>query len=317
MSWVRDYAADNGSYDGQPSGGGSLTIDYIVTGGYSAAQILRNPTAILGGITGGEPLPGYGSEHPEFAGFYLDRYDPQSLGVVTRLRATYSRNGSGRIPARPAPPEIGDFKFQTDYEEIITRIPYQIRTLEFVANPPGFAGPPDPVAPDGYSSLLAWRVQSPDGEKYILREGQTVSRYSTKAVISEENYLAASEAIRRNNNKINNINGRLYQFVAGSVVPRSGLDGYETTLTWWADDGYDLADEFYSGSPPNVMYPPRTIGVLPFVGAAVTRPPFHAIDLIPPEDADPTVPSTFIVRPIGQLRSNGHLELVGYVEGWN
>ncbi len=38
--------------------------------------------------------------------------------------------------------------------------------------------------------------------------------------------------------------------------------------------------------------------------AAITRPPFHAIDLIPPEDADPTVPSTFIVRPIGQLRAN-------------
>lgn len=315
MTWVRNELGRSGDKDAARS---NESISFLVSGGYSPAQVLANPAAILGGDSGAEPLPAIGSVHPEIPGLKLDRYSVTGNGATLEAVAYYTTDGSGRIPPPQLPLEFGKARFRSRNATLSFDLPYQrARTVLFELPPGGTGGPNDP---EGWRSVQIWAGEADNAPWSVRTIHMEYRIHTTRAVIKSEDYAAANEALDANQNKCHLINGRLYQFSGGDLDPQDGSEFHEIDLTWWSDPGWDLALGGTT-SPGGYNFPNPQVGLLDGTTTVPrTRPPFHIIQplIVDTTDnpRDPADPIDFEVIPIAEVRVNGHLELLGYVEGW-
>jgi len=317
MSWVRNELARSGDADAVRS---NESVGFLISGGYSPAQVLASPQSILGGDSGAEPLPAVGSSHPEIPGLKLDRYSVTGNGATLEAVAYYTSDGSGRIPPPALPLRPTEARWSARTESLSFDLPFQKAVTVLFELPPGYVGPPGPNDPPGWRAVQIW-IGKDEREPWFERTIQIeYTRHTTRAVIASADYAAASAAITANQNKCHLINGRLYQFTGGALEPQDGNEYHEVDLSWWSDPGWDLALGGTS-SPGGYNFPAPQVGLLDGTTSVQrTRPPFHVIQPVVVDTAanprDPSDPIDFEVIPIAEVRVNGHLELMGYVEGW-
>lgn len=288
MTWVRTTLGISGSKDAPSDGGassGSLSMRYIVKG-FEPAQILSNPTAVLGGDTGTEPLPALGSAHPQIPGFKLDRYDCNGTGVICEVTAIYSPNGSGRLPQNPTgtlPPN----RFKYSRETLKWPLPFATRE-------------PQEMDVDGTTSIImAWIIKSEEIEQDVQVRGYTIR-------VTANEIDAAFEAATVQNKKLHRLGGKLWRFscsMEAVLVP--DLDLYEIEYKWTHDPGWLLPNSvnFTNTSFPTI----QTIG-----GQDYTRPPFHIFEKIGRQaDLTANPNGLFVTALYAEIDENGWQSLYG------
>lgn len=267
---------------------GSTTRVFLVTG-YPRDQIIQNPTSIVGGTTGDEPLPGYNSGHPSQPSMILRRYNVAPEGIHHVAVAYYDNTMQFRLPARIdklAPgykSPSGSIASDLDIE-----IPIAVRTTYDVSNG------------EQTATIKVWAER----KVLIQHTHETVSHRVNLSEFTE----AHREAIHAQS-------GHLHKL--GQTIPRwfrfLGASYFEAEPGLWAVD-YSWAHDPGTLSLPTQSEPGLVI-IPPnwnyFDGNDWVRPPFHEIKYVQHEDG-PAYPPRFALV-LKYVRDDfGHETLPGY-----
>jgi hypothetical protein len=290
VGWERDFT-DGATADGL--GEGQTSLRYVVTGGYTAAQIIADPTSIRNDDQ--ESLPAYGSVHPEDSRMRLDRYQVSTEGRVATVVGLYSIGGSGRLPA-PTPPQVaGDARFDNDSERFSFLLPFSKFTVEKIPDPDN----PAPATVD----VEVWRP----GVREVEQEGQVLS---IRVIIPPSMFVQAIAAVDAQHGKLHIFYGRHWEFRRSPIRYRPASDDYETTYTWFRDPGFDLPNGYNDLSTQTypTIWPQR----ITFNGQTMTRPPFHVfVDDPNNNNTDLSVPQEYVAVLAKTIDATGWQTLPG------
>ncbi len=289
MGWVETELQPDASCE--VGGNGQASRLFIVFGvEYSPVTVAAEPTTIIGGISGSEPLPALNSPHPIKAAWKLDRYDVRKDGITLEARALYSLDGRFRFPSPPDPQTAGEVRYGSAVESYKQIMPYATRHLVVQGSPPDLVGPP--------LTQYTWKLR----EANILESRR---RRLWSVVLTTAQVEPCEVAMDAQNNKLHVLNGRRYRFEAGPITSSGNRDKpYKCEYSWCTDSG-TFAPGYQS---PDYKFPLGTFGSFPD-GNVYQRPPFH--DFVVRESDDASIAPEFNLYVPYDDEPSGWTTLVG------
>ena len=299
--WVKDNRiTGSGDVDGR-----CVQFEpYILRGQVDPSKVNSHPEQFLGGDNGDEPLPALGSAHPINPKMRLDSYSVSQEGIILNVAANYSTDGRFRFPERTQPLGHGDpARWMISDGSFEAEIPYGARQASAMPALPGEAP----------GTVFTWDIKSSAVKVKAIR-------YGLRCTVPAGLVAQATTIMYGQSGNIHVFGGLSYLFTHGDVTDLPGGD-YEFVYWWLAEPGSNLeAGSNYTPSPDIVWpFPLGTIGFAPYVGPAITRPPFHRILAVRRQQLPGDPPTTGSDPPDFKLwleyevDANGWQELVGLV----
>lgn len=240
---------------------GGTTRTFIVSE-YPRDQIIANPTSILGGATGTEPLPGYNSGHPSLPGLLLGRYSTAPDGIHTRATAYYDNTGRWRIPARIDRTNPAHYELTGSIAPDLTiDIPFGVKITKDVSNG------------ENTITIRVW-------EERTIRVECTQETISVRVTVNDLSpaHRAAFTLQSGRLHKLDDgsqVTPAWYRFL-GATYRESERGAWAVEYSWANDPG--TLELPYQSVPGQIAIPPNFTY---FDDSQWVRPPHHVVKYVP------------------------------------
>ena len=295
MTWFRDDSERGARGD---DANREAFIGYILAANVEPASVALNPSAFLGGETGTEPLPGYGSPHPQDVSLKLDSYSAVSDGATVRITGNYSNNLRFTFPSDGGLPRQG-FVWQCSTSQDVYSLPYamSVRDIVSLQPPPTSGGPPAPNYVDKWVYLT----------ENVLSKA---IRVQMQFRVETARVGTALSTIFDLTNTAMPIQGAIWLCEGGDV--RYDGEHYTAEVSFSREKGITVN---YDQLPETTFWPYLGLnipGVSPGSGRWA-RPPMHKTIIVPPKDGDPSVKPSFVAVFPYDYDPNGYQQIAALI----